>query len=145
MDLICSKDFTEFEFEREGMRLRVVRAVGARPVVELSPSTGGGVVVESVTGSVAAIPAEPAADSSDLHTVKSPMVGTFYRSANPSAEPFVKVGDPVKKGQVICIIEAMKLMNEIECEVSGVVQSVVAENGQPVEYGEPLFKIRTGN
>ena len=128
------------------MRLRVVRNPGSQPSIEITPPAISGVaLVESVTGSIASASTVLAEEAGDLHMVKSPMVGTFYRSANPSGEPFVKVGDAVKKGQVICIVEAMKLMNEIECEVAGEIQSVVAENGQPVEYGEPLFKIRTGN
>jgi acetyl-CoA carboxylase biotin carboxyl carrier protein len=84
----------------------------------------------------AAVPAAPSG-----HIVKSPMVGTFYRSASPSAKPFAEVGDTVKAGQTICIIEAMKLMNEIESDKDGVVKAVLAENGQPVEYGEPLVVI----
>lgn len=75
------------------------------------------------------------------HVVKAPMVGTFYRAASPGAKPFVEVGDAVKKGQTVCIIEAMKLMNEIEADSDGVIKSILVENGQPVEYGEPLFVI----
>jgi acetyl-CoA carboxylase biotin carboxyl carrier protein len=85
---------------------------------------------------VAAAPAAPAG-----HAVTSPMVGTFYRAASPGAKPFVEIGDTVKAGQTICIIEAMKLMNEIECDKDGVVKAILAENGQPVEYGEPLIVI----
>jgi len=81
-------------------------------------------------------PAEPAG-----HVVKSPMVGTFYRAGSPGAKPFAEVGDEVKAGQTICIVEAMKLMNEIECDKDGIVKSILVENGQPVEYGEPLFVI----
>ena len=77
----------------------------------------------------------------DDNSLKSPMVGTFYRSASPDAEPFVDVGTPVKKGDVLCIIEAMKLLNEIECDQDGVIQKILIENGQPVEFGEPLFVI----
>jgi len=77
----------------------------------------------------------------DGHPVKSPMVGTFYRTPSPDAKPFVEVGQSVKEGQIICIIEAMKLMNEIECDKSGTVKAILVENGQPVEYGQPLFII----
>jgi acetyl-CoA carboxylase biotin carboxyl carrier protein len=87
----------------------------------------------------AALPEAPAGPEG--HLVKSPMVGTFYRAASPEAKPFVEVGDAVKAGQTVCIIEAMKLMNEIECDRDGVVKAVLVENGQPVEYGEPLFVI----
>ena len=87
--------------------------------------------------------AEPAASAEEaLHTVKSPIVGTFYESAAPGAAAFVKVGDTVEVGQVLCIVEAMKLMNEIESDVSGEVVRVLAKNGQPVEYGQPLFAVR---
>ena len=89
-----------------------------------------------VTGTAAAEPAEP-----DGHVVKSPMVGTFYRSPSPTAKAFVEVGQSVKAGDTLCIIEAMKLMNEIESDASGVVKAILIENGQPVEYGEPLFII----
>ena len=85
----------------------------------------------------------PAADVEEkLHEVKSPIVGTFYESSSPGAAPFVKVGDPVEPGQILCIIESMKLMNEIEADVAGIVESKLVQNGQPVEYGEALFGIR---
>ena len=86
-------------------------------------------------------PTADAASAPPGHTMKSPMVGTFYRSASPTAKPFAEVGDTVKAGQTICIIEAMKLMNEIEADKDGVVKAVLVENGQPVEYAEPLFVI----
>ena len=88
----------------------------------------------------AAAPAEPAAGQ-EGHVLKAPMVGTFYRSSSPDAKPFVEVGQPIKEGQTICIIEAMKLMNEIEADASGTVKAILVENGQPVEYGQPLFII----
>jgi acetyl-CoA carboxylase biotin carboxyl carrier protein len=85
---------------------------------------------------------EPAAPAeAEGHVVKSPMVGTFYRSASPGAKPFVEVGDSVQQGDVLCIVEAMKLMNEIEADASGMIKAVIAENGQPVEFGQPLFII----
>jgi acetyl-CoA carboxylase biotin carboxyl carrier protein len=90
----------------------------------------------------ATAPAQPAAAEEDLHLVKSPIVGTFYESPAPGAAPFVKPGDTVQAGQVLCIIEAMKLMNEIEADISGEVVKLIAVNGQPVEYGQPLFAIR---
>ena len=88
----------------------------------------------------AAAPA-PAEESSDMHTLKAPMVGTFYRAPNPEAEPFVREGSKVTPGSVLCIIEAMKLMNEIESDTSGVVREILVENGQAVEFGQPLFRI----
>ncbi|TNE88970.1 MAG: acetyl-CoA carboxylase biotin carboxyl carrier protein, partial [Deltaproteobacteria bacterium] len=84
----------------------------------------------------------PAADDPNLKTIESPMVGTFYRAPNPDADVFVKVGDSVSPGKVLCIVEAMKLMNEIESEVSGTIVEILVENGQPVQFGQPLFKIR---
>ena len=89
------------------------------------------------------LPLPPASAEEDgLHPVTSPIVGTFYRAPNPDAEPYIKVGDAVERGQILCIVEAMKLMNEIECDVRGTVVKVLPENAQPVEYGEPLFLIR---
>jgi acetyl-CoA carboxylase biotin carboxyl carrier protein len=95
-----------------------------------------------VPGAAGAPTAEPAPPEEPAgHVVKSPMVGTFYRAGSPGSKPFAEVGDEVKAGQTICIIEAMKLMNEIECDKDGVVKAILVENGQPVEYGEPLFVI----
>jgi acetyl-CoA carboxylase biotin carboxyl carrier protein len=93
----------------------------------------------------ASAPAAPKAAEEELHTVKSPIVGTFYEAPGPGALPFVKPGDQVAAGQVLCIIEAMKLMNEIESDASGEVVKVLVSNGQPVEYGQPLFAIRPRN
>ena len=94
-----------------------------------------------ITRSVAAPAAPAAAPANHANAQKSPMVGTFYRAASPTSDPFVEVGQTVKEGQTLCIIEAMKLMNEIEAEKSGVVKAILVENGTPVEYGEPLFVI----
>jgi acetyl-CoA carboxylase biotin carboxyl carrier protein len=87
--------------------------------------------------------AAPAPEAADVHLVKSPIVGTFYRAGSPDAKPFVGPGDRVSKGQVMCIVEAMKLMNEIEADIDGEVMDVLVSNGQPVEFGEPLFRVRT--
>jgi acetyl-CoA carboxylase biotin carboxyl carrier protein len=131
----------EFEFAQGGLHIRlrkpgsgaaVHHSAGVLPNHAPAPASAAG---------PAAAPPEPAADK-NLHTVKSPIVGTFYSSPKPDAPPFVKPGDQVKSGQVLCIIEAMKLMNEIEADVAGEVVQVLAQNGQPVEYGEPLFAIR---
>jgi len=102
-----------------------------QPMPVIAPAGAGAPAAEP-----APTPAEPAG-----HVVKSPMVGTFYRAGSPGSPPFAEVGDEVKAGQTICIIEAMKLMNEIECDKDGVVKAILVENGQPVEYGEPLFVI----
>jgi len=87
------------------------------------------------------VPADPADETPEGHVVKSPMVGTFYRAAAPGEKPFVEIGDSISSGDRLCIIEAMKLMNEIECDATGTIKAVLVENGQPVEYGQPLFII----
>ena len=140
----------EFEYEREGFRIRL-----KKPSLPLAatyaPLPPPEIVVASASphASRAAAPAQAtpareseAAHSEDLHIVKSPIVGTFYTSASPGSEPFVAIGAKVESGQVLCIIEAMKLMNEIESDVAGEVVRIFVENGHPVEYGEALFGIR---
>ena len=143
MQLISESEFVEFELEQGGFKLRLIKA-GA-------PGAAGTVAAAFVPPAAAlapaafpAAPAEaaPAAAGENLTEVHSPIVGTFYRSPSPDAPAYVETGDRVKKGQVICIVEAMKLMNEIEAEVSGEVVEILAANGQPVEYGEILFRIR---
>ena len=157
LQMLDEQDITEFELEEEGKRLRVRRAsaphapVGAAPnlTTQASASRAPSAAdpghrpeppVAPAPVAAAAPQAEDAANG--LAVVKSPIVGTFFRSPDPNAAPFVSVGDHVKVGQVLCIIEAMKLMNEIECEVAGEVLKVHHESGQPVQYGEPLFTIR---
>ena len=126
LELLREYGLTEIEVEREGERLRLRKepapASGVHPA---APPVAAGTAVR--------------ADASSLLTIEAPMVGTFYRSPAPDAQPFVREGDPVRKGQVVCIIEAMKLMNEIESQVTGRVTKVLVENAQPVEYGQPLF------
>ncbi len=136
----------EFEYERSGFRVRLKKAShNAVPVFR--PGISPEIVIASPSVAVASQSApakESAADAArgdDLHVVKSPIVGTFYASPNPGEEAFVRVGDRVKSGQVLCIIEAMKLMNEIESDADGEVMRIYVENGQPVEYGEALFGI----
>jgi acetyl-CoA carboxylase biotin carboxyl carrier protein len=137
----------EFEYSRGDLRIRL-RKPSAHVVVS-APRPAAEIIVPSAvsapeTESRRAEPA-PSADvrgGEDLHLINSPIVGTFYASPSPGAEAFVKVGSHVDKGQTLCIVEAMKLMNEIESEISGEVLRIFAENGQPVEYGQPLFGIR---
>ena len=141
--LIEREGITEFELEKDGVRLRIKKP--SQPVVERSAGStaktaGTAPSARPAEAPSAASEAEP--EESGLSLVKSPIVGTFYRSSDPSAEPFVKIGDHVKVGQVLCIVEAMKLMNEIEAETAGEVVAVHLENGQPVQYGEPLFSLR---
>jgi acetyl-CoA carboxylase biotin carboxyl carrier protein len=145
----------EFEYEREGLRIRLKKPSShpqggyrAFPAPEIVVATSPSHVAPAAPPQTAGREAlrEAAAEqtrSEDLHIVKSPIVGTFYSSATPGAEPFVSVGAKVESGQALCIIEAMKLMNEIESDVAGEVVRVFVENGQPVEYGEALFGIRT--
>lgn len=152
--LVAKEAFQEFEFEAGAMKFRI-RKDGGAPVVMAAPAVlpqvfGSPVAhvpaqtVAAPAPAVAAAPAAPAAPAEEtgIHYITSPIVGTFYRSANPTAAAFVNPGDRVKPGQTLCIVEAMKLMNEIECDVSGEVVRVLVENGQPVEYGERLFAIK---
>jgi len=134
-DLLRDYGLTEVEVEREGVRIRL-----RRDPVPPAPPAGPVVAAQAVpaAGSPALV-VGPAADEARLLTIEAPMVGTFYRAPSPDAQPFVRDGDRVKKGQVVCIIEAMKLMNEIESKVAGRVVKVLVENTQPVEYGQPLF------
>ena len=145
-------DVVDLEIEREGLKLRLRKdaANGAVPSPPTIVVAGAPAPVVQV-GPAAAPPAEPAAPVGsgaaevELAVVKSPIVGTFYRSAEPGAKPFVSVGDVVRKGQVLCIIEAMKLMNEIDSEYDGEITSIYIENGQAVQYGERLFSIKPTN
>ncbi len=135
----------EFEYARGDLHIRL-RKPAANPSVHVSRTVSAPEIVVAGAESMAA-PAPvaeraPAAEAGDLHIVKSPIVGTFYEAPSPGAEPFVKPGDQVSTGQVLCIIEAMKLMNEIESDVAGEVVRIYVESGQPVEYGQPLFAIR---
>ncbi|HAK89824.1 MAG: acetyl-CoA carboxylase, biotin carboxyl carrier protein [Nitrospirae bacterium GWC2_46_6] len=133
MGLLKDTDITELQVEKEGVKVKIKREKFfgrfeiQKPVVHEKEA-----IKEEA--------AEPEAEDK-LVTITSPIVGTFYRAASPEAEPFVNVGARVKKGQVICIIEAMKLMNEIESEADGVIARILVENGHPVEYGEPLFLV----
>lgn len=136
--LMEGNDVEELEVEEGGRRVRIRR----RPVPGRVPPAGTipAQISVATTGSPLA-PTAAAAEASGLIPVESPMVGTFYRAPAPGAEPYVKEGDPIQKGTVLCIIEAMKLMNEIEAEVKGRVARILAENGQPVEFGQTLFLI----
>jgi len=146
----------EFEYAHGDLRIRLKKAApqAAAPVLALpvaQPAPPQVIVAQAppsapqaaAHAAPAPAPAAPAAaPAADEHIIKSPIVGTFYAGASPEAGPFVRVGDHVEAGQTVCIIEAMKLMNEIEADISGEVARVLIENGQPVEYGEPLFALR---
>lgn len=142
IDLVSDSNVSELEItEAEGK----VRIVKGQPAVVQTAAPAQPVQVAQAAPALAAAPAPapaPAAAPVDTgHTVKSPMVGTFYRASSPGAKPFVEVGSQVKAGDTICIIEAMKILNEIEADKSGTITKLLCENGQPVEYGQPLFVI----
>lgn len=141
IDLVSERGLCALEIEQTGFRIRIE---GPRP----EPSNGAGLpaavaVAPAISGAAlpaaAPVPAEP---QEDLHVITSPIVGTFYRSPSPEADPFAAIGQRVAKGKTLCIIESMKLMNEIESDVAGEIVTVYPVNGQPVEYGEKLFAIR---
>ena len=140
IELMNENGLSELEIEKQGLKVRLKKGPdGAveRVVETIAPKTAlPGTAPSSHAGQLAALPA--AAKTTEI---KSPMVGTFYQSPSPDAQPFVKVGDSIKAGQVVCIIEAMKLMNEIKSEVSGKVVSVLVENADPVEFGQTLFLV----
>jgi acetyl-CoA carboxylase biotin carboxyl carrier protein len=148
MKYIENSSFVEFELEREGFKLKLVRRAPTdngqvAPGIHYVPSPQSAPQVPGAVAPPAGAPAaQPAAEAEGVHVVTSPIVGTFYRASSPGGKPFTEPGDVVKKGQIICIVEAMKLMNEIEADCEGEVLAVLVENGQPVEYGEPLFRIR---
>lgn len=151
LDLLNEQGISEFEMEKDGFRVRIKRGVP----VESAPITEAR--TESPHSAQATVPPHPAEVAADLpvtatseaaseareglHVIKSPIVGTFFAAPGPEAPPFVKIGDVIQKGHVLCIIEAMKLMNEIEAEVSGEIAEIYVQNGQPVEYGQSLFGV----
>lgn len=158
VELIAQHGFTDFELEREGFRVRLRRGTAntetivpssppsqplassfAAPAVS-TPAPPSSSAASSTTSAMAATPA-PDKDA-DLQIITSPIVGTFYRAASPTSDPFVKPGSSIEADTVVCIIEAMKLMNEIPAEISGTIEKVFVENAQPVEYGQPLFGVR---
>src|SRR5581483_3077140 len=147
LDLVREHELAEFEIEQEGLRLKVRKDSAGAVVVQQAmpaPMPAAFPAAQAAGGPAPSAPGPaPVAGEIELAVVKSPIVGTFYRSPEPGAPSFVEVGSTVKKGQVLCIIEAMKLMNEIDSEYDGEVVNVYVENGQPVQYGERLFAIRT--
>jgi acetyl-CoA carboxylase biotin carboxyl carrier protein len=145
LDLVRQHELSEFEVEQHGLRLKIRKdrggALAPVPQVVTSPQVSEGGT--SAVGAPAVTATAATGAEVELAVVKSPIVGTFYRAPEPGAPPFVEVGSSVKKGQVLCIIEAMKLMNEIDSEYDGEITNVYVENGQAVQYGERLFAIRT--
>jgi len=154
IDLLTEREVAEFEMEKDGMRIRILRQAPAGTAHHpVSPANSSGNSARQ-PGDPAAAPApvaaqepsapepQPEPSSENVHVLKSPIVGTFFEAPSPDADPFVNVGDRVRVGQVLCIVEAMKLMNEIESEFAGEIVRIHVENGQPVEYGQPLFTIK---
>jgi acetyl-CoA carboxylase biotin carboxyl carrier protein len=151
LDLMREHELSEFELERDNVKLRLTKHVSggfmvtAPPVTHASASHTVPAVAPHASPPATGTPVlSPADNEVDLAVVKSPIVGTFYRAPEPGARPFAEVGDMVKKGQVLCIIEAMKLMNEINAEIDGEVMKIFVENGQAVQYGERLFALKVG-
>jgi len=150
IEFLIEKDITEFELERGDVKVRIKRGTPeaatpapAERIITVHPAPPSAIHIQTGSGAAApAAPAEPAPVQEELHMVRSPIVGTYYESPSPGSPPFVKPGDMVEAGQVLCIVEAMKLMNEIEADVSGEIVRMLVNNGQPIEYGQELFAIR---
>ena len=148
IDLVAESDISELEVTEGESKVRIVKsgAAASHSQVVMMPAAAPAPAVAApaapAAAPAAAAPAAPAAPEAPAgHVVKSPMVGTFYRSSAPGAAPFVDVGASVKEGDTLCIIEAMKLLNEIDADASGTIKQILVENGQPVEFGQPLFII----
>ncbi len=137
--LVEESGITELELSNRGETIRICKGSGGAALPQPLPAAPAPTAVPAPPAPP--VEAEPRASG---HEINSPIVGTFYRSPSPDTDPFVQVGDRVAKGDVLCIVEAMKLMNEIESEVSGVVREILVENAQPVEFGQPLFVIEVG-
>jgi acetyl-CoA carboxylase biotin carboxyl carrier protein len=145
VDLVSESNIAELEITEADGKVRIVKAsapvaMSAAPLVMAAPAASTPQPA-SARASAESAAAEAAAEADDGHIVKSPMVGTFYRAASPGGKPLVEVGDSIKAGEPLCIIEAMKIMNEIEADVGGSISRVLVENGQAVEFGQPLFVI----
>ncbi|HXZ92521.1 MAG TPA: acetyl-CoA carboxylase biotin carboxyl carrier protein [Burkholderiales bacterium] len=141
IDLVEESGIAELEITEGEEKVKIVKGGGITLTPAASAPAPSPLVAPPPEVKPAAAAGPAAEPSPEGHVVKSPMVGTFYRAASPDAKPFVEVGEVVKEGQTICIVEAMKLMNEIEADASGTVKAILVENGQPVEYGQPLFVI----
>jgi acetyl-CoA carboxylase biotin carboxyl carrier protein len=149
IDLMKRSELSEFEFEEEGFKIKIKRGSGGQPMITAVPQASQTLPVNleaasnvARTAASAALAGTASGDEAGFAYVKSPMVGTFYRSPSPENPSFVENGSKVDEKSVVCIIEAMKIMNEIQAETKGTVVEALVENGQPVEYGQRLFKIR---
>ncbi|HEX8955264.1 MAG TPA: acetyl-CoA carboxylase biotin carboxyl carrier protein [Burkholderiaceae bacterium] len=146
IDLVAESDIAELEVTEGESKVRIVKSGGPQNQMVMLPAQGAAQFAPQfhtapATHTAAPAPAAAAAPELSGHVVKSPMVGTFYRSSAPGAAPFVDIGSNVKEGDTLCIIEAMKLLNEIDADISGTIKEILVENGQPVEFGQPLFVI----
>lgn len=149
IDLVQESGIAELEITEGEERVRIARggAISVTPVATTAPPVAAGsaapalATAPTATAAAASSAATEPPPGAEGHVVKSPMVGTFYRTPSPDAKPFIEIGAAVKQGQTICVIEAMKLMNEIEADASGIIKAILVENGQPVEYGQALFVI----
>ena len=141
IDLMKKHDLSVFEIEKEGFRLKLQRGASPPQATIVAPAVTTGPTKAASTEAEPS-PAAKAIESVPMKEIVSPMVGTFYRAASPDAPPFVDVGKPVTEDTVVCIIEAMKVMNEIKAETSGVIAEVLADDGKPVQFGQALFKVR---
>lgn len=141
IDLVSESNVSELEITEAEGKVRIVKSAPVTQAAVAMPAPVAAVVapVPAATPAAAAVAAEPAAPKG--HVIKSPMVGTFYRASSPGAKPFVELGQTIKEGEAVCIVEAMKILNEIEADKSGVVTQILVENGQAVEYGQPLFVV----
>ena len=142
IDLMKKHGLSVFEIEKEGFRLKLERGASASQSATAAPATASGPAKGAVAGAEPPVSAAKAIESVSMKEIVSPMVGTFYRAASPDAPSFVEVGKPVTEDTVVCIIEAMKVMNEIKAETSGIIAEVLAENGKPVQFGQALFRVR---
>lgn len=144
VDLMKRSDLTEFQIEEKDLKLRICRQGEAPAVIAHSPAPAHPTHAPAAAAPAPAAAAEKKAPADDpsLKVIKSPMVGTFYRAASPDSKAFVDISSPVKPDSVVCIIEAMKVMNEIQAEIKGTVTEILVENGEAVEYGQPLFRVK---
>ena len=140
IDFIAQSGLDEVNIETSELKLKVKR-YGNPVVTTVAPVVAAAPAAPVAAAPVAAAPAAPAQEASNLVTIKSPMIGTFYRASNPEAPAFVNVGDDIKPGKVVCVIEAMKLFNEIESEISGKIVKILVDNASPVEFDQPLFLV----
>lgn len=144
IDLVSESNISELEITEAEGKVRIVKAAPAAPAAALTAAPvvaapAAPITISAPPPAPSATPAEAPPAAPTGHVIKSPMVGTFYRAPSPGAKPFVEVGQAVKEGEPVCIIEAMKILNEIEADRAGIIQEILVENGQAVEYGQPLF------